>query len=328
MDTSGGILTNDPNVRTFGAMSTLSRFLPILSWGRAYRRTDLRSDLGAGLTIAAMLVPQAMAYALLAGLPPEVGLYAATVPVLVYAVFGTSRQLAVGPVAIVSLLTASALAPIAEEGTADYLAAAALLALMVGVVHLVLGFGRLGLPRQLLVPCGAGRLHRRRSVDHRIQSAQASLRRQHRAQRALPRHHRSTLHPHWATRTAPRSPSASPRSSCCSPSNGLRRSFPQRWSSWSARSWPFRCSTSSRAASRPSARSPTPCRALRCHRSTVRCSAISPPQRSSSPWSASWRASRSPRSTPAGTATTSIPTRSSSVWAPPTWPRASSAAIR
>lgn len=125
-------------------MSNATRFLPILSWAPSYRRDDLRSDLGAGLTIAAMLVPQAMAYALLAGLPPEVGLYAATVPVLIYAVFGTSRQLAVGPVAIVSLLTATALAPLAEEGTADYLAAAAVLALMVGAVHLVLGFGRLG----------------------------------------------------------------------------------------------------------------------------------------------------------------------------------------
>jgi SulP family sulfate permease len=91
-----------------------------------------------------MLVPQAMAYALLAGLPPAVGLYAATIPVIVYAMFGTSRQLAVGPVAIVSLLTASALAPLVEEGSAGYLGAAALLALMVGVVHLVLGAGRLG----------------------------------------------------------------------------------------------------------------------------------------------------------------------------------------
>ncbi len=98
----------------------------------------------AGVTVGAMLVPQAMAYALLAGLPPAVGLYAATVPVLAYAVFGTSRQLAVGPVAIVSLLTASALAPLVEEGTAGYVAAAALLAIMVGVVHLVLGVGRLG----------------------------------------------------------------------------------------------------------------------------------------------------------------------------------------
>ena len=127
---------------TIGAR--LARWVPITRWGRSYDRRDLRSDLGAGLTIGAMLVPQAMAYALLAGLPPEVGLYAATVPVLVYALLGTSRQLAVGPVAIVSLLTAEALAPLVEEGTSGYLAAAALLALMVGLVHIVMGVGRLG----------------------------------------------------------------------------------------------------------------------------------------------------------------------------------------
>jgi SulP family sulfate permease len=125
-------------------MRMLQRLLPILAWGPGYDRSDLRSDLGAGLTVGAMLVPQAMAYALLAGLPPEIGLYAATIPVVIYAVFGTSRQLAVGPVAIISLLTASALAPLVEEGTAGYLGAAALLALMVGVVHIVLGVGRLG----------------------------------------------------------------------------------------------------------------------------------------------------------------------------------------
>ncbi|NNE72891.1 MAG: solute carrier family 26 protein [Acidimicrobiales bacterium] len=119
-------------------------WLPILEWAPRYERKNLRSDLAAGLTVGAMLVPQAMAYALLAGLPPEVGLYAATIPVVIYALFGTSRQLAVGPVAIVSLLTASALAPLVEEGSADYLSAAALLALMVGVVHVVLGAGRLG----------------------------------------------------------------------------------------------------------------------------------------------------------------------------------------
>ncbi len=125
-------------------MPALTSVFPIAEWARRYDRGDLRSDLIAGLTVGAMLVPQAMAYALLAGLPPEVGLYAATVPVIVYALFGTSRQLAVGPVAIVSLLTASALAPIVEDGTAGYLAAAALLALMVGVVHITLGLGRLG----------------------------------------------------------------------------------------------------------------------------------------------------------------------------------------
>ena len=122
----------------------LRKLLPILVWAPRYERRDLRSDLAAGLTVGAMLVPQAMAYALLAGLPPEVGLYAATIPVVVYALLGTSRQLAVGPVAIVSLLTASALAPLVEEGTAGYLGAAALLALMVGIVHIVLGVGRLG----------------------------------------------------------------------------------------------------------------------------------------------------------------------------------------
>lgn len=125
-------------------MRTARTWLPILTWAPRYERADLRPDLAAGLTVGAMLVPQAMAYALLAGLPPEVGLYAATVPVLLYALFGTSGQLAVGPVAIVSLLTATALAPVVEEGTTGYLSAAALLALVVGVVHLVVGIGRLG----------------------------------------------------------------------------------------------------------------------------------------------------------------------------------------
>ncbi len=125
-------------------MELLKRVLPILVWAPQYERKNFRSDLAAGVTVGAMLVPQAMAYALLAGLPPEVGLYAATVPVVIYALFGTSRQLAVGPVAIVSLLTATALAPIVEEGTAGYLAAAAMLAIMVGAAHIALAVGRLG----------------------------------------------------------------------------------------------------------------------------------------------------------------------------------------
>ncbi|MDH3294685.1 MAG: sulfate permease, partial [Acidimicrobiia bacterium] len=131
-------------------MDRLVSLLPITRWARSYDRAWFRSDLAAGLTVGAMLVPQAMAYALLAGLPPEVGLYASTVPLVLYALFGTSRQLAVGPVAIVSLLTASALAPLVEEGTAGYLAAAALLALLVGLVHLVMGIGRLGFVVNLL----------------------------------------------------------------------------------------------------------------------------------------------------------------------------------
>ncbi len=125
-------------------MWSVLRHAPIAAWARDYHRPDLRSDFVAGVTVGTMLVPQAMAYALLAGLPPQVGLYAATIPVVVYALFGTSRQMAVGPVAIISLLTASALAPVVEEGTAEYIGAAALLALMVGVAHIVLGIGRLG----------------------------------------------------------------------------------------------------------------------------------------------------------------------------------------
>ena len=120
----------------------IDAFLP--RWVKGLDRPTVTSDLAAGVTVGALLVPQAMAYAQLAGLPPEVGLYSAALPVIVYAFFGTSRQLAVGPVAIVSLLTASALAPIAEEGSADYVAAAGLLALLVGLAHLVFGVGRLG----------------------------------------------------------------------------------------------------------------------------------------------------------------------------------------
>ena len=122
-DRNGGVAICT-NVRTISPVTSLRRLLPILTWAPNYQRPDLRSDLAAGLTVGAMLVPQAMAYALLAGLPPEIGLYAATIPVIIYAVFGTSRQLAVGPVAIVSLLTAAALAPLLEEGTTGYVAAA------------------------------------------------------------------------------------------------------------------------------------------------------------------------------------------------------------
>jgi sulfate permease, SulP family len=113
-------------------------------------RATLLADVGAGLAVGAMLVPQGMAYALLAGLPPEVGLYASTVPLVLYAIFGTSRQLAVGPVAIVSLLSATTLATVADEGSAGYAAAAALLALLVGAVHVVLGVARLGFLTRLL----------------------------------------------------------------------------------------------------------------------------------------------------------------------------------
>ncbi len=145
-----GGLTWPTNVRIFGHMVQIARLLPILRWGPLLDRATVQSDVAAGMTVAAMLVPQAMAYALLAGLPPEVGLYSATVPLLVYALMGTSRQLAVGPVAISSLLTAAGLSAVMVngsplgEGTSAYLAAAALLAVMVGVIRILLGVGRLG----------------------------------------------------------------------------------------------------------------------------------------------------------------------------------------
>ncbi len=122
----------------------MRRAIRVLEWLPGYRRENLRGDIAAGLTVAVMLIPQGMAYALLAGLPPIVGLYASLVPILVYALLGTSRQLAVGPVAIVSLMVASALEGLAEAGTPHYVALAALLAGMVGLVQLAMGVARLG----------------------------------------------------------------------------------------------------------------------------------------------------------------------------------------
>ncbi len=125
-------------------LSRLSRYLPILDWGRRYDGGDFSSDLIAALIVTIMLIPQSLAYALLAGLPPEAGIYASIVPILLYAVFGTSRALAVGPVAVVSLLTASAVGQVADQGTAGYAVAALTLALLSGGFLLLLGVFRLG----------------------------------------------------------------------------------------------------------------------------------------------------------------------------------------
>jgi SulP family sulfate permease len=122
----------------------LTRYLPILTWGRAYTRTDLIGDSVAALIVTIMLIPQSLAYALLAGLPPEAGLYASIVPIMLYAVFGTSRALAVGPVAVVSLMTAATLSTIAEQGTMGYATAALSLAGLSGVILLAMGLFRLG----------------------------------------------------------------------------------------------------------------------------------------------------------------------------------------
>lgn len=125
-------------------MPALTRLLPFLSWSRRYTRRDLTGDLLAGATTAVLLIPQAMAYALLAGLPPIYGLYAALVPPVVYALLGTSRRLAVGPVAIDSLLAAAALAPLATGDPLVYATAAAALALLVGLFQAATGALRLG----------------------------------------------------------------------------------------------------------------------------------------------------------------------------------------
>ncbi|KIN73483.1 SulP family inorganic anion transporter [Sulfitobacter guttiformis] len=122
----------------------LARYLPILKWGRGYTSTALSNDLVAALIVTVMLIPQSLAYALLAGLPPEAGLYASIVPIMLYAVFGTSRALAVGPVAVVSLMTAAALSNIVEQGTMGYAVAALSLAGLSGVILLVMGLFRLG----------------------------------------------------------------------------------------------------------------------------------------------------------------------------------------
>jgi len=124
--------------------NALRRALPVLDWGRSYDRHALGGDALAAVIVTIMLIPQSLAYALLAGLPPEAGLYASIVPILLYSVFGTSRTLAVGPVAVVSLMTAAAIGEVAEAGTAGYGVAALTLAGLSGAILLGMGLLRLG----------------------------------------------------------------------------------------------------------------------------------------------------------------------------------------
>jgi SulP family sulfate permease len=122
----------------------LAAFLPILDWGRRYDRATLASDLMAAVIVTIMLIPQSLAYASLAGLPPVVGLYASIAPLLLYALFGTSRVLAVGPVAVVSLMTATAIGSHAVAGTPEYWAVAITLAFLSGAMLLAMGLLKLG----------------------------------------------------------------------------------------------------------------------------------------------------------------------------------------
>ncbi|WP_018147765.1 SulP family inorganic anion transporter [Henriciella marina] len=121
-----------------------ARYFPILEWGREYRRDTLVNDLIAAVIVTIMLIPQSLAYAMLAGLPPQIGLYASILPLIAYAIFGTSRTLAVGPVAILSLMTAAAAGKIAPQGTEAYIQAALILAVLSGAMLLVLGLLKAG----------------------------------------------------------------------------------------------------------------------------------------------------------------------------------------
>ncbi|MDP7353904.1 MAG: SulP family inorganic anion transporter [Desulfobacterales bacterium] len=121
-----------------------SLFFPFFSWIRGYRIGSFRGDFIAGITVAAVLIPQSMAYAMLAGMPPVYGLYAATIPSLIGALWGSLRQLATGPIAITSLLVLSTLTPFAEPGTASYIELAFILSFMVGILYLGIGLLHLG----------------------------------------------------------------------------------------------------------------------------------------------------------------------------------------
>ena len=118
--------------------------IPLLEWASTYKRETFASDAIAAVIVTIMLIPQSLAYALLAGLPPEVGLYASVAPLLLYAVFGTSRVLAVGPVAVASLMTAAAIGEHALAGSQAYWAVAITLAFMSGCMLMVMGILKLG----------------------------------------------------------------------------------------------------------------------------------------------------------------------------------------
>ncbi len=122
----------------------MQKFFPFLQWLRTYNKADFFSDLLAGLSVGIILVPQGMAYAMIAGLPPVYGLYAAIFPLLVYLFLGTSRQLSIGPVAMDSLLVAAGLASLTISSLENYIALAIFLAFMVGAIQFFLGLCRMG----------------------------------------------------------------------------------------------------------------------------------------------------------------------------------------
>jgi len=125
-------------------IGVLKGYLPILDWGARYNSKTFTNDLIVALIVTMMLIPQSLAYAILAGLPPEVGLYASMAPLVLYAIFGSSRALAVGPVAVASLMTAAAAGQLASQGSPEYLGATIALAMVSGLLLLAMGFLKLG----------------------------------------------------------------------------------------------------------------------------------------------------------------------------------------
>lgn len=125
-------------------LTSITRYLPIFDWGRRYNSSKLMDDAIAAIIVAILLIPQALAYALVAGMPPEAGLYASIFGLSLYALFGTSNTVSVGPVAVISLMTAAALAKLPLEGSGEYIAAALSLTFLSGLLLLMLGLLRLG----------------------------------------------------------------------------------------------------------------------------------------------------------------------------------------
>ncbi len=125
-------------------MKLLKKLIPILEWLPNYKKSQLQGDVIAGITVAIVLIPQGIAYALIAGLPPIYGLYAALFPQLIYAIFGSSRQVAIGPVAMDSLIVATGVSTLALAGSESYIAIAILLALIVGTIQFLMGVFQLG----------------------------------------------------------------------------------------------------------------------------------------------------------------------------------------
>ncbi len=137
-------MSNEPIAKCDGQASWLKRFVPALEWLAHYERKHLRGDALAGVIVATLLIPQAMAYALLAGLPPQVGLYASLLPLAVYAMLGSSRFLSVGPSALLSLLILTEVGALAEPGSSRYLAFAMATALIAGAMQIAMGAARVG----------------------------------------------------------------------------------------------------------------------------------------------------------------------------------------